>query len=96
MKEDMKDSKKPTSKDDTVALDSIHKELKILNEHLRQRNSKGRRFVTSLLTGDGTAIGAIVFAGILVFYLLDYMRSAESIPILGEIADVIENSINPK
>lgn len=90
-------NKKPSAaKYDTPTLDSVLKELKILNKHLEKKNSRGRQFINSLLIGFGTAIGATIIAAIVIFFLIDFFRSAESIPILNDIADIIEKSINPR
>ena len=75
------------------SLESLHKDLKILNEHLEKKNSRSRIFVNAIIAGLGTAIGLTIVAGFLIAFLIDFLRSAETIPILKEIADIIESSL---
>lgn len=68
---------------------ALNRQLKLLNRNLEKLNSPVRRFMLGVIAGIGSAIGATIFAGLILLLLSQFVRSLEDIPILKQIIDAI-------
>ena len=64
------------------SLSGIEKELHVLNEQLKKRNSFGRMLLSGLLTGLGTVIGATIVAGIVLYVLYKVAEATNTLELL--------------
>ena len=71
-------------KKDQELIDSINK----LNSSLEKRNSFFRNFLLGILTGLGSAIGAILIGGILITLIVSNLDFLEQIPVLRNVITV--------
>jgi hypothetical protein len=79
-------------------LESIKKNLVVLNKNLKNQNSFKRGFLFSVLQGVGSVIGATIVAGLILFILSKFIHSVEQIPFIGNLikSSQLEQTINTK
>ncbi len=74
--------------------DKLVKKLTKLNATIEKQISFLRRFSLGIIQGIGYALGATLFAGVLVAFVLNFLRTTnlDQIPIIQEL---LKNSTNP-
>jgi hypothetical protein len=79
---------------DKDQLSEVNRNLEELTERLSKQNSFLRRFFMSILTGLGSAIGAIVVFGILLAIVSASIDRASDLPLIGKYFDEINDVVN--
>ena len=78
------------TKSTKISLSGIETELSTLNKHLEKQNSIPRKFLSSILTGLGTAIGATLVAGIVIYIILRIAEATNILDFLSNAGIVIQ------
>lgn len=85
------DQQHPASKQPSSTASNSH-EIKALIQELRRSNSLEQKFISALITGFGTVIGATLLVALLIF-LLSKLATIESLkPFVEQIVDIVKNA----
>jgi len=81
-----------TKKTKEVTIHSLKEEIEILTKEIRALNSFRQKFISAVITGFGTVIGATVLVALLI-YILTQLASIEIIrPFIESIVNMVKTS----
>lgn len=72
-----------------TALEKLDKDIIKLDKNIQNSNSIWRNFLRGLVSGTGTAIGATIVAAILITILVQFVKTAEGVPVLKSFFQTI-------